>query len=86
MGQLFRYRDGTFFVSTFSGTTNRTYVYTTKDPEKGPWKASSFAPSLHDHSPSTTAQADGGGDLRRARDRPRRLEMGGFKDVLLSWS
>src|SRR6187401_455140 len=45
-----RYHDGTFYVTTFSSTTGKTYVYTTKDIEKGPWKVSSFRPSLHDHS------------------------------------
>ena len=45
-----RYHNGTFYVSTFSGTTGKTYIYTTKDIEKGSWKAISFKPSLHDHS------------------------------------
>jgi beta-xylosidase len=45
-----RYHDGKFYATTFSGTTGKTYVYTTKDIEKGPWKASSFKPALHDHS------------------------------------
>ena len=45
-----RYHNGTFYVSTFSGTTGKTYIYTAKDIEKGPWKAISFKPSLHDHS------------------------------------
>jgi beta-xylosidase len=45
-----RYHDGTFYVSTFSSTSGRTHVYTTKDIEKGPWQETTFAPSLHDHS------------------------------------
>jgi beta-xylosidase len=45
-----RYHDGTYYVSTFSRTSGRTHVYTTKDIEKGPWKETTFAPSLHDHS------------------------------------
>jgi beta-xylosidase len=45
-----RFHNGTFYVSTFSSTTGKTHVYTTKDIEKGPWKESSFRPSLHDHS------------------------------------
>jgi len=45
-----RYHNGTYYVTTFSGTTGKTYVYTTKNVEKGPWKESSFAPALHDHS------------------------------------
>ncbi len=45
-----RYHDGTFYATTFSGTTGKTHVYTTKDIEKGPWTAASFRPALHDHS------------------------------------
>ncbi len=45
-----RYHDGTFYVSTFSSTTGKTYVYTTKDIENGPWKEIFFETSLHDHS------------------------------------
>jgi beta-xylosidase len=45
-----RYHDGVFYASTFSATTGRTHIYTTRDPEHGPWKAISFAPSLGDHS------------------------------------
>jgi beta-xylosidase len=36
-------------VSTFAGTTNKTYIYSTKDIENGPWKKISFSPSYHDH-------------------------------------
>lgn len=45
-----RYHDGTFYASTFSSTSGRTHIYTTKDIENGPWKEAAFAPSLHDHS------------------------------------
>jgi beta-xylosidase len=45
-----RYRDGIFYVSTFSSTTGKTHVFTTRDIEHGPWKAISFRPALHDHS------------------------------------
>src|SRR5271170_7315495 len=41
--------DGIFYTTTFSSTTGKTYVYTAKDIEHGPWKASSFRPMLHDH-------------------------------------
>lgn len=44
-----RYHKGTYYVSTFSNT-GKTYIYSTQDIEKGPWKAVSFKPSLHDHS------------------------------------
>ncbi len=45
-----RYHDGVFYVSTFSSTTGKTHIYTTRDIEHGPWAAKSFRPALHDHS------------------------------------
>ncbi len=45
-----RYHNGTFYVSVFSSTTGKTYIYSTKNIEKEPWKEISFKPSLHDHS------------------------------------
>lgn len=45
-----RFHNGTFYAATFAGNTGKTYVYATKDIEKGPWKPISFRPSLHDHS------------------------------------
>ncbi len=45
-----RYHKGIYYVSTFSGTTGKTYIYSTKNIENGPWKVVSFKPSLHDHS------------------------------------
>lgn len=45
-----RYYNGTFYVSTFAQTTGKTYIYSTKDIEKGPWKKISFTPACHDHS------------------------------------
>ena len=46
----FRYHKGVFYVSTFSQTTGKTHVYSTKNIEKEPWKSVSFRPSFHDHS------------------------------------
>ncbi|MDF7814914.1 glycoside hydrolase 43 family protein [Hymenobacter sp. YC55] len=45
-----RFHQGTYYVSTFAQTTGKTYIYSTKNIEKGPWKAVSFKPSYHDHS------------------------------------
>lgn len=45
-----RYHNGIYFVSTFSGTTGKTYIYSTKDIEKGPWKKIILNSSYHDHS------------------------------------
>jgi len=44
-----RYYNGTFYVSTFAATTGKTYIFTTKDIEKGTWEEHSFEPSYHDH-------------------------------------
>lgn len=45
-----RYHNGTYYVSTFAQTTGKTYIFSTKNIEKGPWKRVSFQPSYHDHS------------------------------------
>jgi beta-xylosidase len=45
-----RYQNGVYYVSTFSGTTGRTYIFSTNDIEKGPWKKIVFNNSYHDHS------------------------------------
>ncbi|KQY81584.1 glycoside hydrolase 43 family protein [Pelomonas sp. Root1444] len=45
-----RYHDGVFHASTFAANTGRTHIYTTRDPERGPWKETSFEPLLGDHS------------------------------------
>lgn len=45
-----RCHNGIYYVSTFAQTTGRTHIYTTKNIEKGPWKAITFRPSYHDHS------------------------------------
>lgn len=44
-----RYHNGTYYVSTFAQTTGKTYIFSTKDIEKGPWKTISFKPAYHDH-------------------------------------
>lgn len=44
-----RYHNGKFYVSTFAQTTGKTYFFTTKDIEKGPWERIEFAPAYHDH-------------------------------------
>jgi beta-xylosidase len=38
-----------YIVSTFAQTTNKTYIYKTKDIEKGPWERITFSPAYHDH-------------------------------------
>ena len=45
-----RLHEGIYYVSTFSGTTGKTYIYSTKNIEKGPWKKTVLNNSYHDHS------------------------------------
>ncbi|MGY2134714.1 glycoside hydrolase family 43 protein [Hymenobacter sp. HD11105] len=64
-----RFHNGTYYVSTFAQTTGKTYVYSTKNIEKGPWKTVSFEPSYHDHSlffddDGRVYMVYGGGQLR----------------------
>ena len=44
-----RYVDGTYYVSTFSATAGKTFIFSTDNPETGKWKRKSFEPSLHDN-------------------------------------
>ncbi|OQB62131.1 MAG: Beta-xylosidase [Bacteroidetes bacterium ADurb.Bin145] len=44
-----RYHNGTFYVSSFSSTTGKTYIWSTKNIGIEPWKEISFSPSFHDH-------------------------------------
>jgi beta-xylosidase len=44
-----RYNNNTFYVSTFAQTTGKTYIFSTKNIEEGPWKEISFKPSYHDN-------------------------------------
>lgn len=45
----FRYHKGTYYVTTFASTTGKTYIFKTKNIEKGNWEMASFKPSYHDH-------------------------------------
>ena len=45
-----RFHNGTFYCSTFSNTTGKTYIFSTKTPDRGPWKKIEFSPAVHDHS------------------------------------
>lgn len=86
-----RRHEGTFYATTFSSTTNRTYVYTTKDVERGPWKATSFEPSLHDHTlffddDGRVYMLYGAGDLRLVELEADLggIKPGGFHDVVVA--
>jgi len=43
-----RYYDGMYYVATYAQTTNKTYIFRTKDIEKGTWKMNTFTPGYHD--------------------------------------
>ncbi len=45
-----RFYKGMYYVTTFAQTTGKTYIYTTRNIEKGPWTVSAFRPAYHDHS------------------------------------
>jgi beta-xylosidase len=45
-----RCHKGMYYVSTFSSTTGRTYIFSTPNIENEPWREISFEPSLHDSS------------------------------------
>ena len=86
-----RHHNGTFYATTFSSTTGKTYVFTTKDIEKGPWQATAFKPSLHDHSlffddDGRVYMLYGGGDLRLAELNQdlSGLKPGGFNQVVIT--
>ena len=85
-----RYHNGTFYATTFSGTTGKTYIYTTKDIEKGPWTETSFSPSLHDHSlffddDGRVYMLYGGGNLRLTELNAdlSGIKPGGFDEVVV---
>ncbi len=44
-----RVHSGIYYVSTFAQTTGKTYIFTTRNIEKGPWTVSAFRPAYHDH-------------------------------------
>jgi beta-xylosidase len=85
-----RHHNGTFYVSTFANTTRKTHIYTTKDLEKGPWKATTFSPSLHDHSlffddDGRVYMLYGGGSFRLVELEPdlSGIKSGGVDDVVI---
>ncbi|HBY51628.1 MAG TPA: glycoside hydrolase [Marinilabiliales bacterium] len=43
-----RFHNGMYYISTYAQTTDKTYIYKTKDIEKGPWETISFSPGIHD--------------------------------------
>lgn len=85
-----RFHDGTFYASTFSSTTNKTHIYTTKDIETGPWTETTFSPSLHDHTlffddDGRVYMIYGGGDIRlvELNDDVSGIKPGGVNRVII---
>ncbi len=77
-----RYHNNMYYVSTFSSTTGKTYIYATEDIEKGPWKTITFTPSYHDHTIFFDDDGRvyiiwGGGKLRVAELKP---DLSGIKE------
>ncbi|MGC3958412.1 MAG: glycoside hydrolase 43 family protein [Verrucomicrobiota bacterium] len=86
-----RFHNGTYYVSTFAQTTGKTYIYSTKDIEKGPWQVKSFRPMLHDHSlffddDDRVYMISGGGRLRlvELKEDLSGLKPGGFDQVVIT--
>ncbi|WP_442484588.1 family 43 glycosylhydrolase [Aeoliella sp. SH292] len=86
-----RYHDGKFYVSTFSSTTGKTYIFSTSDIEKEPWEEISFAPSLHDSSlffddDGKVYMLWGAGDLRLTELKKdlTGIESDGFNEVVIA--
>lgn len=44
-----RHHQGKYYLSTFSQTSNKTYIFITDSVESGKWELKSFSPALHDH-------------------------------------
>lgn len=85
-----RFHDGLYYASTFSASTGKTHVYTTKDIEKGPWKENSFSPALHDSSlffddDGKVYMLNGGGDLKltELKNDASGIKPGGFNEVVI---
>ncbi|MDR7295120.1 beta-xylosidase [Pelomonas aquatica] len=85
-----RYHNGVFHASTFSYTSGRTHIYTTRDPERGPWKETSFEPAMHDHSlffddDGRVYMVHGGGRIRLTELKPdlNGIKPGGVNKVLI---
>jgi beta-xylosidase len=85
-----RYHAGVYYVSTFSATTGRTYIFHTKDIENEPWKMISFEPSLHDSSlffddDGKVYMLWGGGSLRlvELKEDLSGIKAGGFNEVVV---
>ena len=85
-----RFHDGVFYASTFAYTSGRTHIYSTRDPERGPWKETSFEPAMHDNSlffddDGRVYMVYGGGRIRLTELKPdlSGIKPGGVNQVLI---
>lgn len=84
-----RYNDGVFYLAVFSGTTGKTYIYSTRDVS-GKWDVRSFRPMCHDCSLFFDDDGKkyllyGAGNLRltELNDDLSGFKQGGFNDVVI---
>ncbi len=84
-----RYKDGVFYLATFSGTTGKTYIFSTRDVA-GKWDVKSFFPMCHDCSlffddDGKAYLLYGCGDLRltELNDDLSGFKRGGFDSVVI---
>ena len=68
-----RYRDGVYYVVTFSYSTNRTHIYQTTNVETGPWSAYTLPNVYHD--PALFFEDDGSAYLVYGVDDIRIVEL-----------
>jgi len=85
-----RFHNGTYYVSTFAQTTGKTYIYSTRDIEKGPWKVTSFTPDLDDNSlffddDGKVYMISGSGNLRlvELKDDLSGIKLGGTDKIII---
>jgi beta-xylosidase len=85
-----RHHDGVYYVSTFSSTTGKTYIFSTNDIENEPWQKISFEPALHDSSlffddDGKVYMLWGAGSLRlvELKEDLTGIKEGGFNEVVI---
>jgi beta-xylosidase len=85
-----RYHDGVFYAATFAYTSGRTHIYSTRDPDRGPWKETNFEPAMHDNSlffddDGRVYMVYGGGRIRLTELNPdlSGIKPGGVDKVLI---
>ena len=84
-----RHKDGVFYLAVFSGTTGKTYIYSTRDVA-GKWDVKSFRPMCHDCSlffddDGKAYLIYGAGDLRltELKEDLSGFKEGGFNEIVI---